>query len=274
MKLIVLFFSQFLLISIKPLFGSTKPWPQFENLKCKSEFNKVLIENKWSEEKFTNQIPSSFNQSAFRNMSQKIGDWIEVQVKADLSPEIVHLKDQKFKRFSFNSQCEVLSKDESLPWHLERVYNKKNNDMNNWDDEDLKKVVSQTAKGLIYYWSPKFAYSVVDIPRVEKLAKRLGLSFIPVVDPRASEQEISGALEVLFNKEKKLSQSRALASKYIVNRNVSLDLYMRNGFNHFPVSFVFSEGRIHSRFITGVMTDAGEKALIQNYLSDLKVGKK
>ena len=204
----------------------------------------------------------------------KIGEWIEIHSKPKQSLEIVLLENQKFKRVSFNASCEAITKDEELPWHLEKFYSKSIPDIDNWSDDDLKKSVSSGGNGLIYYWSPKFTYSVVDLPRVEALAKKLGLQFIPVVDPRAESHEITASLEVVFKKNDKAKKNRSLASKYNVNRNVSLDIYMRNGFNHFPVSFIYSNKKIHPRFITGVMTDEGEANLVKTYLSELKVGNK
>lgn len=258
-----------ILFNINLGFSATQPWLQFENMKCKREFIAISNENKWYEEDFKNQVPGSYKEVVYVNISKRIGEWVEVHFVDNEAPEIVLLKDQKFSRMTFDSTCEAKSHDEALPWQLEKFYTKKMKDIDNWSDEDLKKVVSSSDKGLIYYWSPKFTYSVFDLPRVEALAKKMGYFFIPVVDPRASSEEIKGSLDVLL-KQNPNKKNRTLASKYNVNRNVSLDLYMRNGFNHFPVTYVFGNKKVHPRWITGVMTDKGHEELIKTFSKELK----
>lgn len=264
--LVILFFT------LNIAYATTSPWLQVDLMRCKSEFLSMSNEKKWHEETFIPQVPGSYKEKVWRNLSNKIGEWVEFHFIPNQSPQVVELSKQTFTRISFDSDCKMKTNVETLPWHLEKYYSINFENIDNWSDEDLLKLVNSNSSGLIYYWSPKFTYSVLELPKMEKLVKSLGIQFIPVVDPRASPSEISTALEVLFKDEKK-SKSRSLASNYNVNRNVSLDLYMRNGFNHFPVSYVYANKKMHSRFVTGVMTDGGNAHLVKTYLSELKKGK-
>lgn len=265
MKFLVLFI---LLSLIKPGMTADKsPWLNFDNQICQREFLGYLAKNSWDKEEFLQQVGGSYKELVYRNISKIVGEWVELHQTKGKVPEIIWLKNQKFSRVSFNSTCEALIKDEPYPWYLEKIYNTKTSD--DWSDADLIKVLSLNEKGIIYFWSPKFSYSVFDLPRVEGLAKALGYTFIPVVDPRASTEEILGALDVLNQKNIK-KNNRNLASKYSINRNVSMDIFMRNGFNHFPVTFVFNNKKIHPRFITGVMTNEDSKKLFETFSFELK----
>lgn len=265
------FYLLFFISLMKPGMAAVKsPWLNFDNQSCQREFLGYLAKNNWDKEEFLQQVGGSYKELVYRNISKIIGEWVELHQTKGKSAEIITLINQKMSRVSFNSSCEVAIKDEPMPWFLEKVFNKKTPD--DWGDAELIKTLSSNEKGIIYLWSPRFAYSVFDLPRVETLAKQLGYYFIPVVDPRASSEEVRAALEIL-NEKKFQKNSRNLASKFSINRNVSMDIFMRNGFNHFPVTFVFNNKKIHPRFITGVMTNEDSKKLFETFSNELKGNK-
>lgn len=170
-------------------------------------------------------------------------------------------------RFSFDKFCTVVTKAEELPWELEDIFGRKTAE--DWDNESLKALVNAGKKGMIYFWSPKFVYSVYDLPRMEKLAKKFGYEFTAVVDPRATKEEIEGALEVM-RKKSHSKVDRDVASKKSFLRSTSMDLYMRSGFNHFPVTYIYNNKNIHPRWITGIMKDNGVKVMADTFAGELK----
>lgn len=234
---------------------------------CQKEFVQLAQEKGWDKENYREQVSGSYNKTAYRNLSSKIGEWVEVQVVSKKSPEVLLVQDASLTRFSFDKNCKVVSKNEAWPWHVEEVFSLKTAE--DWGNDDLKNQVSSGKKGMIYYWSPRFSYSVYDLPRAEKLAKKFGYEFIPVVDPRASKDEVLQALEVMYKK-MEMKKVRQVASAKAYNRNVSIDLFMRSAFNHFPIVYVYNNKKIHSRWITGIMTDKGLQSMAETFSSELK----
>ncbi len=246
------------------------PWKKIENLKCSEEFNKVAAEKNWDKENYREHLASFYKETVLRNQSTEIGEWLEVHMTPNSSPEMVFVKDNAITRFSFDKNCGLVSKNESWPWHLEKSFTMKTNE--DWDNSDLRNLVSSKKKGMIYFWSPRFVYSVYELPKMELMAKKLGYTFTAVVDPRASKEEIEGALEVMHKNSKKEFQ-RILASKSTFLRNTSTDLYMRGEFNHFPVTYIYNNNKIHHNWITGIMKENGLKSLADTFSNELKGAK-
>ena len=245
---------------------SLMPWKAFSQARCSGEFQKFADKEMWLNDKFSIQVPESYNKQTFRNQSKTIGVWVEIIFSEKESPIIVKINDDRFQSTGFDKNCQPEILDTKWPWHLSDVFESKNN--NNWNNKNLKKIIASGKKGVIYNWSPRFAYSVGDLPRIEKLARRLGYEFTAVVDPRATQSEVTGALGSLAKKHKTFERNLASAESY--HRNVSSDLFMRNGFNHFPVIYVYGENKIHPRWVTGVMTDNGLKEMLSTYSAELK----
>lgn len=240
------------------------PWKKFETMKCQKEFVKMAEEKMWDKEIFREHV-SSYNDTVYRNLSSTVGEWIEVHFKNNAPAEVVFLKDTTLTRFSYDSSCDLKVKNEALSWDLNKVFSKKTAE--DWSNEDLKNTIASGKKGMIYYWSPRFSYSVYDLPRMERLARKFGYEFTAVVDPRASKEEVLGALDVMKTKFK---MNRALASQKSFFRNTSTDIYMRSGFNHFPVTYVYTNNMIHPRWITGIMKDNGLKVMADTMVGELK----
>lgn len=261
-------FSAVLITVAKPaLTAEVMPWNNVADIKCRQEFNHLLSKNEWDKESYRQQVSGAYNKTAYRNLSKKIGEWVEVQLVSKKSPEVLQVKDNTLTRFSFDKNCQMVSGNETWPWHIEEIFAKKSPE--DWSDDDLRAQVASGKKGMIYYWSPRFVYSVYDLPRAEKLASQFGYEFVAVVDPRASKEEVLGALEVM-QKKLKIKNVRNLASTKAYNRNVSIDLFMRSAFNHFPIVYIYNNKKIHSRWITGIMTDKGLETMAETFSSELK----
>lgn len=243
------------------------PWNEYAQGRCMSEFKKYAASEKWSADKFGQQVADQFNVTAFRNYSQTIGEWTQLHLSEKESAEIIQISQNSFHKMGFDKDCKLVSLSKEWPWHLAEIFKRTSSE--DWNNEQLRELVSTGKKGIIYYWSPRFAYSVEDMPRVEQLARKWGYQFTAVVDPRASRNEVEGALTKIQYKNKK-TFSRSLASGKNYLRNVSTDLYMRNGFNHFPVMYVYNNKKIHQRWVTGIMTENGLKEMFATFTTELK----
>lgn len=245
----------FLLLSLKS-----------SGFQCVPQFEKFSSEMKLDTISFREEPGSSYKESVFRSLPKKVGVWTEIHLSEKSSPYILQIENDKMLKYSFDSSCSLRVTNELWPAHIEKFFSRTMPE--DWGNNDLVNLISTQKKGVIYSWSPKFSYSVLMLPEVERQALSMGYEFISVVDPRASREEILESLKVLpKNIAKKM---RALANDKKFNRNVSYDLFMRTAFNHYPVTFVYDKGQLHPRTIIGVMTEVGFRDLANTFVSELK----
>lgn len=266
-----------LLLTLSLVFGlqasqasEALPKEQLDQALCQKEFKQYIHTRQWDGEMFREIVGDSYKEKVFKNYPIEIGQWLEIRFTEKKAPTILELKDEEIIKHSFEKNCKISSYKQPWPWFLEKVF--KTSTTKDWRNDDLKKLVSTGKKGFIYFWSPRFNYSVTDMPRVKQMAKDLGYDFTAIVDPRASEEEIKGALDVLKSKNKSIF-NRSLASTHDYKRGVSTDIYMRNGFNHFPVIYVYDNYQIHPKWITGVMNKEGLKEMAETFSKELRGGK-
>ncbi|MBY0414917.1 MAG: hypothetical protein K2Q18_12170 [Bdellovibrionales bacterium] len=243
------------------------PWKSVQNLKCLAEFEKLIEIDNLKQEVFREHI-GAFNETVYRNRSSIIGHWSEVHLKEGGSPILYKMDNEAVTKKSFDKDCKTIISLEIWPWEFQKVLGKKTSE--DWDNNDLKDQISSGKKGMIYYWSPKFTYSVTDLRRVKDLAKKFGYEFTSIVDPRVGKSEVLDSLKAInLEQIKNVKMNRVLAKSKPFLRNTSTDLYLRSGFNHFPVIYIYNNKKIHSRFITGVMADEGLKNLADTFSSEV-----
>ena len=238
---------------------------------CKKEFDKFKVSHNLHSENLREVVSGDFRETVYRTISNPIGQWKEIhQTQAeDKPPYVLELSDEKIVKHSLTEKCEWLSSNEPLPYILQKVLETKMPE--DWKNEDLRTLVYSGKKGMIYTWSPKFIYSVEWYPEAEKMAKAIGYEFVPVVDPRVTRGEIEAAFKHMqkLSKDKMIKRSFASWTKPEFKRNLSTDLFMRSGFNHFPVTYIYNNKKIHPRFITGVMTETDFVKMSKEYAGEL-----
>ncbi|MFA6236384.1 MAG: hypothetical protein WC635_03565 [Bacteriovorax sp.] len=243
------------------------PWKKHqEEMKCKNEFQSLVVSAGIEKEHFRKDIGESYNETVYRSIPETIGNWAEVHLTEKKAPFIYKIVDEKIMKYSLNESCIANVENTQWPHYLEKILS--NTMSEDWSNKDLKNLVNTGKKGIIYTWSPKYTYSLLALPQVQRLAKEMGLDFVAVVDPRSSKKEILASLKVLPKVES--FKFRNLASDKKFYRNISIDLFMRASFNHYPVVFAYSNKKIHPRFVTGLMTDQGFKDLVQTYAKELE----
>lgn len=237
---------------------------------CKKEFMEFAKAEKFSEHPFKSVLADRWNQTFFRSVSKKMGEGIELHFEPKKAPVILKIGLQQMEKITFSKDCTPVKTTASLPWHLEKAFGEKKS-LPRFDDYALKQIVDSGKPAVIYSWSPKYAYSVYDLPRVKKIAEKLGYQFIAVADPRISESELQSSLNNSFKKiAPKDIISRKLASEKDLPVNVSYELYFRGGFNHFPFTYVVNNGKIHPRYIVGVMKDEGYREMMKTFMKELE----
>lgn len=257
-----------LFLSFSGYANTTPHWtsfPEYQSILCKSEFEKLFNESGWNKETYREQVADHHDQKNFISESRVIGVWNQFEFRSKRSPEIIKILSTKLEKVSFDEKCKPVIAAEKLPWVLEKAFASKHSD--DFNDESLKNLVSSGKKGVIYTWSPKFVYSVYDVSRLEKLVHATGFEFTALVDPRVSRQEAIESLRVADEKNNQFK--RSLASEKYLSRNISMDIYMRDGFNHYPVMFIYNNKKIHKLFLTGIMRDQDILNMMNRFAKEL-----
>lgn len=259
----------FLFSLLLPLKSFAYDWDQVPELKksqCVSEFKDYLKLNQLTNLNYQMRFGDYYNQKRFSASTGEIGKWLQIDIREKHSPEIVFTEGSVLHRLSYDKDCRPKYNEESLPNNLKDIFQAKSE--NDLTDQKLSSIISSGKKGIFYNWSPKFTYSVKDINRIAKLMKKNGYEFYPLLDPRVSLDEAKNSLNALQTQNFKWN--RTIATEVNPVRNISMDLFMRNNFTHFPVVYVFNNKQIHSRHITGIMKDKDLIKMLNEYTGELK----
>lgn len=244
------------------------PWSKFQNAHCSIQLKSFIQKNKLDDTSFREVLGDSYNDLAFRTNSNEIDNTFEFHFTNQQLNKIVHLQNGKLEIANIDKEtCKIDFQNQSFPWYVQKIFNDKRS--NDFTDSDLKELVSNTQNGLIYFWSPKFSYSVEYLPEIYKIAKKLKLNLTIIADPRVSNEEINQAINKVFN----LNTNkivRTIASEDKIKIMKSYDLFMRNGFNHFPVMYYYNNKKVHPHWITGLMTTGGIREMTQSFQKELK----
>jgi len=235
---------------------------------CHNSLEKYLNDNHLKNESFREILADSYKERAYRTSTYEIANTHEFHFSESHLKKIIQIKNGKMNVAEINPKnCEINFKSSDFPWYVSKVFNQKRE--LEFTDQDLLQTILEKKKGLIYFWSPQFSYSVEYIPTIYQISKKLKLELILVADPRVSNEEINQAINKTFNL-KTNSLVRSIASNEKIKIMKSYDLFLRNGFNHFPVMYYFSNKKIHPQWITGIMTLGGIRELTNKYEKDLK----
>lgn len=135
-------------------------------------------------------------------------------------------------------------------------------------DRDLRNLLAQHDRGLIYIWSPHMPYSyralnerASGVDSIREVARKLGLNLTVVVDPAANQ---------LFT-QKLASENRSLrlSAASPTHRAQSLELSFRAMNTHFPVLITYSKGKIARHAYPGVGTETEYSKIVTKQLAEL-----
>ncbi len=226
-------------------FVSDLPAPKL----CQKDFEKKLKLHSTSEPWIRIADPDSLTKS-FRQPQGPFGRWTEVVIPEGGAPSLALYSSDYVETIVWDSHCK--SKKQKLKLEqLPAVYLPAEREANVFRDADLESLVRGKKNALIYLWSPRFVYSVLQMNSVARIAKAKNLEFIPLLDPQVSLREARAALEKVEK-----SENRKLASLPVkIQKMNSSELYLRSQFLHFPYSFVVLNGKISSMELIGAMPE-------------------
>ena len=117
---------------------------------------------------------------------------------------------------------------------------------NSFFDSDLKTLLKNSKKGIIYIWSPHMPYSVGSLYPLKKMAKKWNIPLTVLMDPNAHDEETTKVI-------KQFSLPLNLTKK-----NKAKKLLFQGSSLHYPNYFFYSEGKLSPIQLFGAK---GEEAL-------------
>lgn len=267
MKIVFLF----LLITLVPTVAASE-LPNFENFICSAVLKEYFSSSIKDRGEFRKTLPDSFEFEGYRYHPQNPKEWKEIQVS---KTQVI------LRQFDGASLLEAIVKSDCKINFYKREFPQeftialKDKSTIDVDDSKLSEIIAGDKNKVIFYlWSPSFSYSVAHLPEAESYAHKLGVKFVALLDPRASRTESYKALKEAyknFEKNKRVNTlHRSIANANELPKSFAGDFYLRFGFNHFPVSYVAHNGKIHPRWITGVMTKKGYQQQVRKLINELK----
>jgi hypothetical protein len=169
---------------------------------------------------------------SFMSPTDKVGVWIGVSAYPDGSVQCVRYSSDLTIQVSWKkADC---TPQETAAHHT----HPKVAHAQYFTDADLEKAISGDSQALIYVWSPHMPLSVKGFPEAQGVAKKLGIKFIPVLDPEADAKTVTATI-----KKHSLPANAA-------RREDSVELAARQVNLHFPSTLVVSHGKF-SRLYPG-----------------------
>jgi hypothetical protein len=183
-----------------------------------------------------------------RSSTSTLGQWIDVIFNGK---EILSLK----SRNGFETKTFKKIAPATCTFNTSVIAETQFNRAGLTDSQLLQLIKSE--KGVIYIWSPRMVYSGQQLLHFKRTAMSMKIKFSAAVDPKS-----------------KSSRNQEVQKKYHFDKSyldpvTSFDLHMRQFSNHFPRTFVYSKGKIHPNFITGVMPAELLKKNIESRLREL-----
>lgn len=231
--------------------------PDFPNKKIACEKNvreTIQAEFAGKSPRWTRVIDADSMTKSFRAPKQT-GQWYELHLSERNETKLFYISSEKSKDSIWNSKS--CAKPEIREGSgLVLFEQDKKRPINSFTDKDLAKLLDGKAKGIIYLWSPKMAYSMTEFRLFRDVAKKKNIEFIPVLDPSVDFKEAKAAakkIDVDF-------KGRKLAS---------IDLYMMEGTLHYPSVFVFGNGKINPHRMIGVLPAETLSRYIDQYMGEI-----
>jgi|GEM_PF-4348224 len=193
--------------------------------------------------------------SAFRSPTNQLGYWVEIKRYQSGILEALRLSPSGMLSVRWDGKaCEPRMKTSSYKVTANQPNEK------NWrffTDADLEKLVKSTEPGVVLLWGPGMIHSVQSVPRVTRIAKKLGVKLTILMDPAFPQDE-----------------ARTIAKKHGIpfedRRLESVELLSRNMQSHFPSHIVYGNGKLSRHFWKGAFDDPEYESQITKDLAELK----
>jgi hypothetical protein len=216
--------------------------------KCDKEVSAIL--KKAESKNFWTSVRTSQGTLVDQSPTKEIGTWVAKFKDQGNVTKIKILSPKDVTVFTFAKDCSVNESTEAS--NLIAHDKIKKDPKKYFTDKDLAKLVDAD-KGLIYVWSPRFVYSIDELPRVKKLAQEMGLKFTAVLARNVTAGELAR------NDLAKIDRAHR-------RLNASVELLMQKADLHSPTILVYKKGEILGTPVVGVYTKDALRKQLQEWL--------
>lgn len=220
--------------------------------KCNKSFKKVIRKLE-SRNQWKRVVDRDQGVLTLRSPTKKFGKWVQVEYRPKKELAQVRVYDpfgESVYKVSSTKKCKYNSR--STKKYSKRLINK-----SYVTDQKLKKVIRK-GQGVIYIWSPAMEYSMVFQKKFKEYARKDGILFQSFAEERAKIKAIKKASRVFE------------ISKKDTRRIASTEMDMRDYRLHYPVVYVYRNGKIHPKKIAGVVDELEFSLKVKGRLNDLK----
>ncbi len=183
------------------------------------------------------QAPTEDSSAVYRTPTKNFGKWLELAIPLAGRPTLYVTTTLRTQVTRFDAKC---TKQISLEKGMDFSVRQKDSTAKWFDDDSLAEQMKKSKTGLIYVWSPEMNHSAKYFKLFRDVAKKMKISFIPILDPRTASVEVDRIAKVFGTPNENIKLN-------------SIELYMRNITIHYPSSVVFHHGKLDENLIVGVM---------------------
>lgn len=212
---------------------------------CKKEILKITKKNSNPKQTWTRHIDENHQTKIFRRPLKSLGRWYELRIVDNSQPALLEISNNDSTFYKFDSKCKVTKRYgpglifESYEPNQDSQLRKISSEYSDFTDNDLASEI-KNAEGFIYVWSPNMVYSVTNLNDYKKFAADKKMKFIAVMGHDSSFENGQLALNA-----KKVTDS--------IRKLASVELFMRDAPLHYPTFYYFNSGKLHPRYIRGIL---------------------
>ncbi len=198
---------------------------------CEAQIDEKLKELN-SKNDWTRVVDSKPNHKTYRSPTNNVGEWVEIV--AGEMPSVYQVTPRGIREFGWNLKtCEL---NKATAFEIESTFI--NISGPTFKDSDLKRIIEQKDRAIIYTFSPRMVYSIKYMDEMSDMAESLGYKFIPVLEPTYKIGNLGRKFPNVKN--------------FKIQKAASVEIVMRQMLTHLPSSLVISNGHIMDPIIIGV----------------------
>lgn|GEM_PF-5413423 len=235
----------------------------FSDIRCKTEVFEelfsMLATREWT-------LPSAREMDGsrrFQTPTQIVGVWVEARVFMNGETLLRRITSNFVETRTFDLQTCALKQTVRKSREL---FDSPTASQVKFSDRDLRVLLDENPRGLIYIWSPNMPYSYQQrlkgksgVEIVRDIGRRLGLKVTVVLDPAAS----AGYARQLVSQHSYMKPESLRSVQ-------SIELSMRSMRTHYPALIVYANGRLARHGYPGLGTEEEYTKYIRGELNELQ----
>jgi hypothetical protein len=235
----------------------------FSDIRCKNEvfeeLASMLATREWS-------LPSAREMDGsrrFHTPTQITGVWVEARIFMNGEALLRRITSNFVETRTFDLETCTLKKTARKS---REMFDSPDASQLKFTDHDLRQLLEQNSKGLIYIWSPNMPYSYQQrmkgksgVEIVRDIGRKLGMKVTVVLDPAAS----AGYARQLVSQHDYM-KPESLRSAH------SVELSLRAMRTHYPALIVYAGGRLSRHGYPGIGTEPEYTKYIRGELNELQ----